>query len=54
VVSVAELQELSSGELCAIIGDYGVRHSKSMDDICEEQHRLFGLDPCDGSDFDPL
>ena len=25
-----------------------------MDDICEEQHRLFGLDPCNGSDFDPL
>jgi len=25
-----------------------------MDDICEEQHCLFSLDPCDGSDFDPL
>jgi len=25
-----------------------------VDDICEEQHRLFGLDPCDGSDLNPL
>jgi len=54
VVLVAELQELSPGELCAIISDYGVWHSKPMDNICEEQHYLFGLDPCDGSDFNPL
>ena len=25
-----------------------------MDDVCEEQHCLFGLDSCDGSDFNPL
>jgi len=54
VVSVAEFQELSPGELCAIIGDYGVWYSKSVDDIREEQHSLFGLDPCGGSDFNPL
>jgi len=54
VVPVAELQELSPGEQCAIIGDYGVWHPKSVDDIREEQHCLFGLDPCDGSDLDPL
>jgi len=25
-----------------------------MDDVCEKQHRLFSLDPCDGSDLNPL
>jgi len=25
-----------------------------VDDICEEQHCLFGLDPCDGSNLNPL
>ena len=54
VVSVAELQELPSGELCAVISDYGVGHSKLMDDVYEKQHNLFSLDPCDGSDLNPL
>ena len=54
VVCVAELQELSPGELYAVIGDYGVRYSKSVDDIREKQHCLFGLDSCDGSDLNPL
>ena len=54
MVSVAELQEHSPGELCAIIGDYEVWYSKSVDDIREEQNCLFGLDPCDGSDLNPL
>jgi len=25
-----------------------------MDDVCEEQHGLFGLDFGNGADFDPL
>jgi len=53
-VSVVELQELSPSELCAVIGDHGVWHSKSLDNIREEQHCLFGLDPSDGSDLNPL
>ena len=36
VVSVAEVQELSSSKLRAIIRDDGVGHSKSMDNISEE------------------
>jgi hypothetical protein len=44
VVVVAEVQELFSGELCAIVGDDGVRDPKSMDDVGEERHRLLGPD----------
>jgi hypothetical protein len=32
VVVVAELQELSTGELGAVVGDDGVRHSEPVDD----------------------
>jgi len=54
VVSVIEFQEFLPGELCAIIRDDGVGHSNSMDNVCEEQHCLFGHDSCDGSDLNPL
>ena len=54
VVPVAELQEFLSVELCAVVSDYGVGYSKWMDDISEEQHSLFSLDPCDRSDLNPL
>jgi hypothetical protein len=54
VVSVGEVQEFSQGELRAIVCDDGVRHPKSMDNICEEHRGLFGLDFYDGVDFDPL
>jgi hypothetical protein len=43
VVILAEVQELSAGELGAVVGD-GVRDPKAMDDVGEERHRLFGPD----------
>ena len=51
---VAELHKFPLGEVRAVVSDYGVGHSKSVDAIHEEQHCLFGLDPCDGSDLNPL
>ena len=44
VVILAEVQELSAGELGAVVGDDGVRDPKAMDDVGEERHRLFGPD----------
>jgi hypothetical protein len=44
VVILAEVQELSAGELGAIVGDDGVRDSKAMDDVGEERHCMFGPD----------
>jgi hypothetical protein len=44
VVILAEVQELSAGELGAVVGDDGVRDPKTMDDVGEERHRLFGPD----------
>jgi hypothetical protein len=35
-VVIAELQELSTGELRAAVGDNGIRNPKAVDDICEE------------------
>jgi hypothetical protein len=43
-VAFAEVQELLSSELRAIVGDDGVWDPKVMDDICEERHRLLGPD----------
>jgi hypothetical protein len=40
VVVVTELQELSAGELGAVVGDDGVRNSKTVDDVSEERHDL--------------
>jgi hypothetical protein len=54
VVVVAEVLELFSGELRAIIGDDGVWDPESMDDVGEECHRLLGPDAGQGSDLDPL
>jgi hypothetical protein len=54
VVVVVELQELPIGELCAIVGDDGIRNPEAMDDIREEQHCLLGLDFGDGASLDPL
>jgi hypothetical protein len=42
VVVFAEVQELLPSELCAIVGDDGVRDPKAMDNVCEERHRLLG------------
>jgi hypothetical protein len=44
VVVLAEVQELLPSELCAIVGDDGVRDPKAMDDVGEERHRLLGPD----------
>jgi hypothetical protein len=44
VVILAEVQELSAGELGAIVGDDGVRDPEAMDDVGEGRHRLFGPD----------
>ena len=44
VVFIVESEELLSGELRAIFRDNGVRDSKAMDDVKEEQHGLLELD----------
>jgi hypothetical protein len=44
VVILAEVQELSAGELGVVVGDDGVRDPEAMDDVGEERHRLFGPD----------
>jgi hypothetical protein len=44
VVVLAEVQELPTGELGAVVGDDGVWDFKAMDDVGEERHRLFGPD----------
>ena len=54
VVFIAESEELFSGELCVIVRDNGVRDSKAMDDVKEEQHGLLGLDHGDRSSLYPL
>ena len=54
VVFIAESKELLSGELRAIVRDDGVRDSKAMDDVEEEQHGLLGFDHGDWPSFYPL
>jgi hypothetical protein len=54
MVFIVELQEFSTDELCAIVGDDGIRNPEVVDDIREEQHRLLGLDFGDGASLDPL
>jgi hypothetical protein len=40
VVFVTKFQEFPAGELRAVVGDDGVRHSEPVDDISEERHGL--------------
>ena len=54
VVFIVELKELPLDELHAILCDNGVRDSKAMDDVKEEQHGLLGLDRGDWSSLYPL
>ena len=54
VVFIEESEELLFGELCAIVHDDGVRYSKMMDDVKEEQHGLLELDRGDRPSFYPL
>ena len=53
VIFIAE-SELLAGELCAVLCNYGVRYSKAMDDVEEEQHGLLGFDHGDWLTFDPI
>ena len=54
VIFIVELEKLLPGELRAIVRDNGVRYSKAMDDIKEEQHGLLGLDHRDRSGLYPF
>ena len=54
VLFIAESNELLASELRAIVCDDGVRYSKAMDDVEEEQHSLLELDHGDRSSFDPF
>jgi hypothetical protein len=51
---VTELQELSSSELGPIVGDDGVRHPESVDDVGEERHGLLYPEIRDWAHLDPL
>ena len=54
VIFIIELEELLSCELRAIVRDDGVRDSKAMDDVEEEQHGLLRLDRGDRLSLYPL
>ena len=54
VIFITESEELLSGELCAVVCDYGVWDPKAMDDVKEEQHGLLRLDRGDRSSLYPL
>ena len=54
VLFIVESKEFLAGELCVIVRDDGVRYSKAMDDVEEEQHSLLGLDHGDRSRFVPF
>ena len=51
---MTESNEFPAGELRAVVYDDGVRDSKVMDDVEEEQHDLLGLDRGDRSSLYPL
>ena len=54
VVFIAKSKELFFGELRIVVRDDGVRKSKAMDDVKEEQHGLLELDRGDRSSLYPL
>ena len=54
MVFIAESEELLLGELHVVVHDNGVRDSKAMDDVKEEEHGLLGLDHRDWSSLYPL
>ena len=53
-VVVVESEEFLPGEECAVVGDYGVWDSKSIYDVEEEFHHVFGSYSRYGLGFDPL
>ena len=54
VIFITELEELLTGELRVVVCDNGVRYSKAMDNVEEEQHGLLGLDREDRLSLYPL
>jgi hypothetical protein len=54
VVIIVEPEELLAGELCAVVGDDEIWDPKAVDDVCEQEHYLLGLDLRDWSCLDPL
>ena len=54
MVSVTEFQELSPGELCAVVGGDGVGDLKAMNNVGEELYRLLGSYVGEGSSLYPL
>ena len=54
VLFIAELNEFPASELRAIVGDDGVRYSKAMGNVEEEQHRLLEFDRGYWSSFNPF
>ena len=54
VLFIAESKEFLAGELCVIVHDDGVRYSKVIDDVKEEQHDLLGFDHRDRLSLYPL
>ena len=54
VVVVIERQELVTVELCPVVGDDGFRNLEPVDDVREEQHRLFGFDSGNRTSLDPF
>ena len=54
VIFIVELEEPLLSELRVVVCDNGVRYSKAIDDIMEEQHGLLGLDHGDRSGLYPL
>jgi hypothetical protein len=51
---IAKLQEFPARELGPIVGDDGVRHSKPINDVGEECHRLLCPEICNGAHLHPL
>jgi hypothetical protein len=51
---VTELQEFPARELGPVVGDDGVWHSNTMDDVSEERHCLFRPYIRNGAYFYPL
>ena len=54
MVFIVESKKLLFGELHAVVRDNGVRDSKAMDDVKEEQHSMLRLDNGDRSSLYPL
>jgi hypothetical protein len=51
---IAKLQEFPARELGPVVGDDGIGHSKAMDDVGEERHRLLRPEVRDGAHLYPL